>query len=159
MSGARGSVWVFHPNGAVLFREPSTSNPIGESALKNPLFQAAQADGEAGTLRGPLAPDGDAFISGFRRIATPPVIVAVSLHQEEVLADWYHERNVTSAGFAVLGLTLGLTVSGAVPADGRARPGRDAPCATPTIGSRRRWPASSAHGRRARPRATSRTSS
>ena len=108
--GACGSVWVFHPNGAVLFREPSTSNPIGESALKNPLFQAAQADGEAGTLRGRLEPDGDAFISGFRRIATPPVIVAVSLHQEEVLADWYHERNVTSAGFAVLGLTLGLTV-------------------------------------------------
>ena len=108
--GRGGSVWVFHPNGAVLFREPSSANPIGESALQNPLFQAAQAQGDTGTLRGPLAPGSDTFISGFRRIPTPPVIVAVSLQQNEVLADWYHERNVTSAGLVVLGLTLGLTV-------------------------------------------------
>ena len=108
--GSQGTVWVFHPNGVVLFREPSTTNPIGESAQGNPLFQAAQAEAASGTLHGRLEPAGPGFISAFHRIGTPPVIVAVSLQRDEVLSDWYHERNVTSAALAVLGLTLAMTV-------------------------------------------------
>jgi len=39
--GHRGIVWVFHPSGIVLFREPSSTDRVGESAKSNPVFQAA----------------------------------------------------------------------------------------------------------------------
>jgi hypothetical protein len=77
--GEHGTVWIFHPNGLVLFREPSTANPTGESALDNPLFKAALRHDGPGTLRGPLEAGGGEFISGFQRLSRPPVIVAVSL--------------------------------------------------------------------------------
>jgi signal transduction histidine kinase/CheY-like chemotaxis protein len=108
--GSSGQLWVFHPTGVVLFREPSTDNPIGESALENPIFRAADRLRTAGTLRGPLTPSGAPFISAFQPIATPPLLIAVSLNRDEVLGGWYHERNVTSAGLAILGLTLAMTV-------------------------------------------------
>src|SRR4029453_8281728 len=96
--------------GVVLFREPSADNPIGESALENPIFRAADRLRTAGTWRGPIAPNGASYISAFQPIATPPLLIAVSLDRGEVLAGWYHERNVTSAGLAILGLTLTMTV-------------------------------------------------
>jgi signal transduction histidine kinase/ActR/RegA family two-component response regulator len=108
--GASGTVWVFHPTGVVLFREPSENNPIGETALENLIFKAADKLRKPGTLQGPIEPGGAPFISAFQPIATPPLIVALSLNRDEVLADWDHERNVTSAGLVVLGLTLTLTV-------------------------------------------------
>jgi signal transduction histidine kinase/CheY-like chemotaxis protein len=108
--GASGLLWVFHPTGVVLFREPSTDDPIGEPAFENPIFRAADRLRTAGTLQGTIAPNGASFISAFQPIATPPLLVAVSLNRDEVLAGWYHERNATSAALAVLGLTLTMTV-------------------------------------------------
>jgi signal transduction histidine kinase/ActR/RegA family two-component response regulator len=108
--GASGLLWVFHPTGVVLFREPSADDPIGEPAFENPIFRAADRLRTAGTLQGTIAPNGASFISAFQPIATPPLLVAVSLNRDEVLAGWYHERNATSAALAVLGLTLTMTV-------------------------------------------------
>jgi signal transduction histidine kinase/CheY-like chemotaxis protein len=108
--GVTGSLWVFHPSGVVLFREPSPNNPIGESAINNPIFRAADRLRAAGTLHGPIAAQGPPFISAFESISPPPLLVAVSLNQDEVLSGWYHERNITSAGIGILGLTLVLTV-------------------------------------------------
>ncbi len=108
--GRSGLLWVFHPTGVVLFREPSANNPIGESAVENPIFMAADRARAAGTLQGPISADGPPFLSAFQPIATPPLVVAVSLNRDEVLAGWYHERNAASVGLAVLGLTLTMTV-------------------------------------------------
>src|SRR6266540_6896301 len=36
--GERGSIWAFHPAGFVLFREPSNSDPLGQTASSNPIF-------------------------------------------------------------------------------------------------------------------------
>jgi signal transduction histidine kinase/CheY-like chemotaxis protein len=108
--GAAGLLWVFHPTGVVLFSEPSADNPIGEPAVDNPIFKAADRVRAAATLHGPLVPQGPPFISAFQPISTPPLLVAVSLNQDEVLAGWNHERALTSAGIAILGLTLIPTV-------------------------------------------------
>jgi signal transduction histidine kinase/ActR/RegA family two-component response regulator len=108
--GAAGLLWVFHPTGVVLFREPSADNPIGEPAVDNPIFKAADRIRAAATLHGPLVPQGPLYITAFQPIATPPLLVAVSLNQDEVLAGWIHERALTSAGIAILGLTLIPTV-------------------------------------------------
>jgi signal transduction histidine kinase/CheY-like chemotaxis protein len=108
--GATGLLWVFHPTGVVLFREPSADNPIGEPAVENPIFNAGDRVRVAGTLHGPITPQGSPFISAFQPLATPPLLVAVSLNQNEVLAGWYHQRNITSAGIAILSVSLVLTV-------------------------------------------------
>ncbi len=109
--GRRGSVWVFHPDGFVLFREPSGENPIGQSVRDNPIFAAsARSAGAAGVLEGPVDRDGPVQLSAFHATDTPPLIVAVSLDRAEVLAGWLHEALGSAALFTVLTLTLAGTL-------------------------------------------------
>jgi hypothetical protein len=63
--GRQGALWVFHPNGIVLFHEPSEVSPAGQSAAGNPIFEAARL-GQSGTLHGHAGADG-AQISAYRR--------------------------------------------------------------------------------------------
>src|SRR5262249_25397532 len=86
--GRAGAVWVFHPNGFVLFREPSPVSTTGERSIDNPIFDQARRNGGTGTLRAAVHPGGAVMLSGYRTTATPPLIVAGSLDRDEVLADW-----------------------------------------------------------------------
>ncbi|HWF84996.1 MAG TPA: hypothetical protein VG222_09125, partial [Vicinamibacterales bacterium] len=105
--GHRGRIWVFHPDGFVLFREPSGENPIGQSARDNPIFAAsARSAGAVGVLEGPVDRDGPVQLSAFHATDTPPLIVAVSLDRAEVLAGWLHEALGSAALFTALTLTL-----------------------------------------------------
>jgi signal transduction histidine kinase len=103
--GAHGIVTVFHPDGVVLFREPSDTDPIGETATGSAVLAAALR-ARSGVLSGPLEPGGPEFLSGFHTVGTPPLIVAVSLNTKEVLADWRQQRRTTVLAFAALTLTL-----------------------------------------------------
>ena len=131
------------------------TNPIGESAPENPMFQAAQVRRTAGTLRGRLAPDGATFISAFqrdrrRRHSSSPC----RSHRDEVLGDWYHERNVTLGRPRRARSHADLTVlsscsARSTQAGGSALSERSVasqPCARRTTGSRRRSRTSSARG-------------
>jgi len=89
--GRRGIVWVFHPNGFVLFREPSAVSATGARSTGNPIFEAAKRTGGAGTVRSAIDRGTSEMLSGYRTTATPPLIVAVSLDRDEVLADWRHQ--------------------------------------------------------------------
>jgi signal transduction histidine kinase len=104
--GAHGAIWVFHPSGVVLFREPSTGDPINAPATDNALYRAAITSTGAGNLQGPVEPGGPACISAYQRTKTLPLIVAVSFSTPEVLAHWRHQAR--SAIFAVGALTLTL---------------------------------------------------
>jgi signal transduction histidine kinase/ActR/RegA family two-component response regulator len=104
--GAEGVVWVFHPDGVLLFREPSSDDPIGEPAKGNPVFEAARGVQEAGFLSAPLDRGGPMFLNAFNRIPTPPLIVGVSLSEQEVLQDWHEQRKVFAVGFTAVGVTL-----------------------------------------------------
>ena len=104
--GKHGIVSVFHPDGVVVFREPSAKDPIGESASGSPLYQeAGQTEGK-GVITGPLQAGGPRFISAYVTLKTP-LIVAVSLNEDEVLAEWRHLRSTSSLAFAALTVTLG----------------------------------------------------
>ncbi len=105
--GQRGTIWVFHSAGVVLFREPWSSNSINESAVDNPVLQAALRSNGAGIVTGPLQAEGLPFISAYRSIGRPPVFVAVSLDEEEVLTDWRNQRQSSAIAFALLALALG----------------------------------------------------
>jgi signal transduction histidine kinase len=101
--GQTGMVWVFHPEGLVLIHEPSASDPIGAVARGNPIFEAVRARG-TGTLRAPLTPAGSSLVTGFVTEQQPPLMVAVSLGETEVLDEWRQEvtNSITTFGVATL---------------------------------------------------------
>jgi signal transduction histidine kinase len=112
--GERGIVWVFHANGRVIFREPSPDDPIGDPATGNPIFAAAQSDVTHGVVEGPILPDGPAMVSAFRQVAALPLVVAVSLNQDELLASWRRDLRgfIVIYGFisaSLLGLLIALS--------------------------------------------------
>jgi signal transduction histidine kinase/ActR/RegA family two-component response regulator len=104
--GRGGMAWVFHPDGIILIREPSDTNPIGEGVAGNPIFKAAAAAPAAGTVRARLMPDGPILITGLRRLQDPVLTVAVSLSEPELLAPWWREVELSMAAFVFLALVL-----------------------------------------------------
>jgi hypothetical protein len=87
-------------------REPSSADPIGESAKTNQVFRAAQGDVQAGFVEGAITADGPAMVTAFKVTQTPPLIVAVSLDRSELLADWRRQAIGSAMFFVVLGLTM-----------------------------------------------------
>ena len=110
--GRRGVVWVFHPNGFVLFREPSAASATGAHASGNPVYERARQSGGAGAIRGAIEPGGPEMISGYTAATTTPVIVAISLDCDEVLADWRHQARGSAVLFAAVALLLAATLAG-----------------------------------------------
>jgi signal transduction histidine kinase len=108
--GERGAVWVFHPDGFVLFREPSAANPLGDSAKANAIFQAAR-NNAAGTLEGPIDRGGPVLLSAYRVTTAPPLTVAVSVDRSETLADWRRQAIGSIAVFVVFGSTMAVMVA------------------------------------------------
>ena len=109
--GQKGVIWVFHKDGVVLFSDPPEASRTGESAAANSLFQAAMTKGGNGVVDGALEPGGAHFISGFRTVGLPHLIVAVSLSESEILADWRHQQRTSALAFAALMLTIATMLS------------------------------------------------
>jgi signal transduction histidine kinase len=107
--GQEGSISVLHPDGVVLFREPSAENPINEPDQNNPLLALA-ARRESGVYRGPFGTDPRVFISSYRTVPGPDLIVAVSLSESDMLADWRQQARVAATAFGSLTVTLALIV-------------------------------------------------
>jgi signal transduction histidine kinase/ActR/RegA family two-component response regulator len=103
--GPGGIITVLHPDGVVLFREPSTRNPINESAGDNTVLERARRAG-TGAFVGPLQPGGPAFVTAYQTTASPPLIVSVSLPETAVLAEWQRQRRVSLTAFGALFVTL-----------------------------------------------------
>jgi signal transduction histidine kinase len=108
--GTAGTVWVFHPTGIVLVHEPSPVDPLGEPTSGNLVFEAS-AEQPQGVYRGPIVADGPIQHSGFERVRSVPLTVAVSLDQDEVLASWRREVVLTMAAIIVVSLIFGATLA------------------------------------------------
>ena len=108
--GTDGNITVLHLDGVVLFREPSENNPINETAVDHPLLKIAEQQ-DSGVVRGPLTPGGPAFVTAYRRIGSPPLLIAISLSEADVLSDWYAQRRISAIAYGALTLTLGLIVA------------------------------------------------
>jgi diguanylate cyclase (GGDEF)-like protein/PAS domain S-box-containing protein len=108
--GPGGVVWVLHPAGHVLFRAPSASGTIDQSARDNPLFAAQRASPQSGFLQASLEPGGPTYLSAYRTTGKPPLIVAVSLAERDALARWWREAII--AFVLMLGLAAALSTGG-----------------------------------------------
>jgi signal transduction histidine kinase len=102
--GRLGSVSVLHSEGAVIVREPA-EDPNGERAEARVILETAHGR-SAGVIDAPLEAGGPPTITAFRTVATPPLVVAVSLDKNEVLAAWRHQARTSALAFAALSLTL-----------------------------------------------------
>jgi signal transduction histidine kinase len=102
----RDRLWVFHPDGYVLFREPSDTSSLGEVAAGNPIFEAARRTGGSGVVEAAITRGGPTMLTAFHAALAPDLLVAVSLDRDALLSDW--RRQVIGSGvfFVVLGLTL-----------------------------------------------------
>jgi len=105
--GEHGVVTVFHRDGFVVFREPSREDPIGEVASRQPLFEAARVTPATEVYRGPATPNGSMLRTAFRSLPDRDLIVAVSLGEDELLAEW--RRDAASSG--VIGVVLVLALA------------------------------------------------
>jgi signal transduction histidine kinase len=112
--GRAGVISVLHAGGVVVFREPSIADPIGQSAEGDPLLQGARAGPGRGLLIGPLTPGGEVFVSGYETVGTPSLLVAVSLQQAELLAEWREHARSAILALGALAVTLGFIVLGLV---------------------------------------------
>jgi signal transduction histidine kinase len=94
----------------VLFREPSATDPINEAATDHLILKTAQ-EHDAGIVHGPVTAGGPHSVTAYRKVGSPPLLVAVSLSEADVLADWRSQRHIAAIAFGALTVTLGLIVS------------------------------------------------
>jgi signal transduction histidine kinase len=109
--GQHGSVWVFHPSGVVLIREPSTKNALGETAEGNPIFEAAMRAPRT-TFRGTTIAGGAVQRAAGERVASIPLAVTVSLDESEVLMPWRRELVLSIVAMVGVAFVCGVTVLG-----------------------------------------------
>jgi PAS domain S-box-containing protein len=89
--GKSGIIWVLHPAGSILFEEPSAGNPMGKEAAGSPILAAYAAHPGGGYVRGPIGSSRESYETAYRTVGKPPLIMAVSLADSDVLADWWRE--------------------------------------------------------------------
>src|SRR5205814_1905785 len=91
----------------------------------HPLLRAQRERGNDGTLLAPLEPGGPAYLSAYRTLAEPSLVVAVSLAVNDVLADWRDERLIVGVVSGGMGLAL-LLAALLIAREIRARSAADA---------------------------------
>ena len=99
---------MFHPDGVLMYREPSGPEHTGDRVSEHPVFMAARRDG-SGLLHAAVIPDGPIKLTAYRTRENPPLITAVSLDEAEVLQPWRRETLRVGLFFALLTAML-LTV-------------------------------------------------
>jgi PAS domain S-box-containing protein len=104
--GRGGFISVLHPAQSVLFREPSSDDATGQPDGDNPLIAPQQNGAASGFLRAPLTRDGPVYFTAYRVLADPPLLVAVSLAQGDVLGGWWTGAITSGAIVAVFGILL-----------------------------------------------------
>jgi len=108
--GPRGVIQLLHPDGYLLFRQPIDGHQAGESAGEEAILSAGREHPDRSVLRAPIEARGPPYLTAWRSLSHPAVLVAVSIAQRDALAAWRAEL-VVLAGEA-LGMLLMLALAG-----------------------------------------------
>jgi PAS domain S-box-containing protein len=104
--GRGGVISVLHPEQAVLFREPSSEDPSGQFEQDNPLVALQNSGATSGFLHAPLTRGGASYFTAYRVLANPPLSVAVSLAETEILGAWWASAITSGVIMAAFGALL-----------------------------------------------------
>jgi signal transduction histidine kinase len=108
--GRQGVIKLFHPGGRVVVQQPPFISPPDPDAPADPLFPRIGTVTN-GVLTAPTESGGPQFISAFRRVDGPDLVVAVSLSEYEVLAEWRMRQRRAVLRVLVLAAIMGVLVT------------------------------------------------
>jgi PAS domain S-box-containing protein len=109
--GPGGLIRILHPDGQVLFREPSSRDPIGEPALEDPVYRAYRAGKASGLLDEETGPNGRPLITAFHALPSPGLLLAVSLDRRAASAEWRNNLAVDGGLLAAEILVLAIATA------------------------------------------------
>jgi PAS domain S-box-containing protein len=109
--GPGGLIRILHPDGQVLFREPSSRDPIGEPALEDPVYRAYRAGKASGLLDEESGPNGRPLITAFHALPSPGLLLAVSLDRRAASAEWRNNLSVDGGLLAAEILVLAIATA------------------------------------------------
>ena len=112
--GAQGVIRLIDPDGHLLFRQPPV-DPVGGELIKDgAILSALRSGSKGGFLRAPMEAQGNSYLTAWRMLARPPLLVAVSIAERDALSGWYTEVLVvtgTAAGMALMLLIAGFWIT------------------------------------------------
>jgi diguanylate cyclase (GGDEF)-like protein len=106
--GRDGAIFLALNNGTLLVRRPFSDAVIGESIAGGMLFRDYLSKTPVGTAMMKSVVDGVERLYGYHRLERYPLVLAVALSKDEILADWRREAYLHSIGIMILVLALGL---------------------------------------------------
>jgi PAS domain S-box-containing protein len=109
--GPGGLIRILHPDGQILFREPSSHDPIGEPALEDPVYLAYRAGKADGLLEEEFGPNGRPLITAFHALPSPGLLLAVSLDRRAASAEWRNNLAVDGGLLAAEILVLAIATA------------------------------------------------
>ncbi len=103
--GPRGGISLFRRDGTLLVRRPFSDELINQ-VFTGPLFSKYLPRAESGTFHERVQTDGAVRIVSYRALPNYPLVVAVGLREDDLLADWRRSLGVSAAVFAAVALLL-----------------------------------------------------
>ena len=101
-----GKISILHPQGIVLFNEPSVKDTAGGPTHYNPLFSTTAGGTGDGFLRAPLQNGGPTYLNAYRTVRNSKLVLTVSISEDAVLAGWRREVRNSLGFIAALGALL-----------------------------------------------------
>jgi signal transduction histidine kinase len=109
--GTAGNISLFLTDGSLLVREPVDEGYIGHNYRNSELFAKHLPQSLQGSFEAVSEFDGMARIIGYKQVFGLPLVVAVGLARDEILAQWWHQTMFQiTLGLALAVIGAGLTV-------------------------------------------------
>ncbi|HEX8602930.1 MAG TPA: sensor domain-containing diguanylate cyclase [Pseudoduganella sp.] len=106
--GRHGAVALLSNDGMLLVRRPYRQDRIGSGIAGTPLYRAYTGVARSGIGEFRSTQDGEVRLNSYRPLRHYPLFVTAALSKEEVLAHWWRDTLVRTAGVLVLAGLLAL---------------------------------------------------
>ncbi|HWK47040.1 MAG TPA: PAS domain S-box protein [Stellaceae bacterium] len=106
--GQAGSILLASADGILLVRRPFDETTIGRSLLNGGIFHDYLPKAPIGSAEIASSTDGVVRLNGYRRVDAYPLVVAVALEKDEMLAAWRADAWRHATGVGILVVILGM---------------------------------------------------
>lgn len=111
--GEKGAIALLLGDGTILVRRPFFTEDLGRSLADSALYRVL-AESRAGTTTAPSPIDGVRRLISFEHGRNNPLLIAVALAEDEVLAQWRRAASVQAFGILLLTAVIALAGGGVI---------------------------------------------